>query len=512
MSPEWLLFMFQKLHVQFQSYKPSSPNFLVFGGNVVVAEVLQAMAQAQVNCVFVMEQGELLGSFSETDMIRVCADGRDVRKIPLTQVLTPSIASISAAEAEDPIKLMETFERFPVPYLPVIGSAQDILRVITREQAHQAGQPITQLHRKQVREVLTTQVLQISSNQTLQQVAKIMSYQQHRYSVVVAPNAAVPIGVLTLGDLIQAQRLGNNFQTTTAAEVMSAPPKMVRLEDDLWTAYQTLQQYFLKGLVVVDQQGELAGIVELNQMLQLLDSIDLWHSVVNLRQQVNTQAIALEQAQRQQTEATYTSQRLQQELLRTTQELERLVQLDPLTQLPNRRQFDQLLAQEWQRLRRDKHYLSLVLAKIDFFQEYNDHFGYSAGNNCLQRIGLVLSEATQRVTDIVSRYDGAVFALLLPNTDLAGTVVIVERIQQALAEQALPHPGSSVALYVTLSFGLTTCIPNTGSTFADLLTAVDRALYRAKEQGGNTYRIAVENEFSKTPKFKVLGPAEFAAL
>lgn len=124
----------------------------------------------------------------------------------------------------------------------------------------------------------------------------------------------------------------------------------------------------------------------------------------------------------------------------------------------------------------------------------------------------MLAEATQRVTDIVSRYDGAVFALLLPHTDLAGTVVIIERIQQALAQQSMPHPGSSVALDVTLSFGLTTCIPNVGSTFADLLTAADRALYRAKEQGGNTYRIAVENEFSKTPKFKVLGPAEFAAL
>lgn len=324
------------------------------------------MAQAQVNCVFVMEQGSLLGSFSETDVIRVCADGRDLRKIRLTQVLTPSIASLSVAEAEDPIKVMEIFEQFPVPYLPVIGPAQDILRVVTREQARQASQPITQLRRKQVREVLTTQVLRVAPNQTLQQIAKLMSYQHQHYGVVVAPDAAAPIGVLTLGDLIQAQRLGNNFQTTTAAAIMSAPPKLVRLEDDLWTTYQTLQQYFLQQLVVVDQEGELAGIVQLRQMIQSLDSIDLWHSVVNLRQQVNAQAITLEQAQRQQAEANHTSQRLQQELLRTTQELERLVQLDPLTQLPNRRQFDQLLAQEWQRLRRDKHYLSLVLAKIDF--------------------------------------------------------------------------------------------------------------------------------------------------
>jgi diguanylate cyclase (GGDEF)-like protein len=504
--------MFQPPRGQFQAYQATPRDFLVFGGDVMVATVLQGMAQAQVSCVFVMEHGQLLGSFSETDVIRVCADGHDLHQLSLAQVMTPSVASLSETAAQDPIQVLATFERFPVEYIPVISHAQDILQVITRAQANQAGQPIAQLRLKQVREVLTTQVLQILPHQPLQQVAKIMSYQHQRYSVVVAPTESVPIGVLTQGDLLQAKLMGHDFRTTTAAAIMSAPPKMVRPDADLGTAYQMLQRFFLKDLVVVNQQGELAGIVQLNHMMRLLDPIDLWQTVVNLEQQVTTQAIGLEQAQQQQAEHTETIQRLQQELLQTTQELARLVQLDPLTQLANRRQFDQLLAQEWHRLRREKQPLAIVLGDIDFFTEYNDHFGNSAGDICLQQLGLALSAATQRATDIVSRYDGEVFAFLLPHTDLAGAVILIERLRQVIANQQLANPGSSVSEYITLSFGLATCIPSSGSTFADLLTAADRALYRAKAQGRNTYRVAVENEIPQKPRFKVLEPAELAAL
>jgi diguanylate cyclase (GGDEF)-like protein len=504
--------MFQRSNDRFQAYEAESLGCLVFGGGVMVADVLRAMGQAQVHCVFVMAQGQLVGSFTTEDVIRVCADGQNLQRLVLAQVMTPSNACLSVAEAQDPVKVLETFERFPVQYIPVISESQDIRQVISREAAHQQGQPIVQLRLKQIREVLTTQVLQIAPAQTLQQVAKIMSYQHQRYGVVVAPGEAVPIGVLTLGDLFQAQIMGYDFRDTTVETIMSAPPKMVRSDDDLWTAYQILRRHFLKHLVVVDAQGELAGIASLSQMIRLIDPIDLWHNVVTLQQTMTANAIALEQVQRQYEESGYEQQRLRQDLLRTSQQLDRLVSLDPLTQLSNRRQFDQLLCQEWQRLRREKQSLAIVLGDIDFFKEYNEHFGYGVGDNCLQQLGLAMAEATQRSPDIVARYDGEVFALLLPHTDLAGAVMIVERMQQVIAQQRLPHPGSTVSEYVTLSFGIATCIPSFGATFADLITAADRAVYRAKEHGRNTYRVAVENEFTQKPKFKVLEPAELAAL
>jgi diguanylate cyclase (GGDEF)-like protein len=504
--------MFQPPSDRFQSYAADALGFLVFGGRVMVATVLPAMGQAQVRCVFVVEQGELVGSFTADDVVRVCADGQDLRRLALAQVMTPTVASLTETDSHDPVKVLEVFERFPVQYIPVISPTQDIRRMISREAAHQQGQPIVQLRLKQIREVLTPQVLQIAPAQTLQQVAKIMSYQHQRYSVVVTPGETSPIGVLTLSDLVQAQIMGYDFRDTTVDAIMSAPPKMVRSDDDLWTAYQILQRSFLQHLVVVDAQGELVGIASLKQMIRLIDPIDLWHNVVMLQQTATQSAIALEQLQRQYEESGYAQQRLRQDLIRTTQQLERLASLDPLTQLTNRRQFDQLLSQEWQRLRREKQSLAIVLGDIDFFKEYNEHFGYGVGDSCLQQLGQAMAAATQRSPDIVSRYDGEVFALLLPHTDLAGAVMIVERMQQAIAQQRLPHPGSTVSEYVTLSFGIATCIPSFGATFADLITAADRAVYRAKEHGRNTYRVAVENEFTQKPKFKVLEPAELAAL
>lgn len=247
-------------------------------------------------------------------------------------------------------------------------------------------------------------------------------------------------------------------------------------------------------------------------MMRLLDPIDLWQNLISLQQQVTASTIALDQCERHNEAQTYEIQRLQQEIMRTTQELDRLTALDSLTQLPNRRQFDKLLAQEWQRLRRDKQPLAIVLGDIDCFKEYNDHFGYAAGDHAIQQIGYALDEATQRSSDIVARYDGEVFALLLPHTDLAGALLIVERMQQAIAAQRLPHPSSMVSEYITLSFGLATCIPSFGTNFADLITAADRAVYRAKEQGRNIYRVAIENEFSQKPKFKVLDPGELTVL
>jgi diguanylate cyclase (GGDEF)-like protein len=505
--------MFQRSRFEpFHSDSGRPADFLVFGEKVIVADVLAAMAQTQIPCVFVMDAGMFVGSFTSNDVIRVCADGLDLTKVALYQVMTPSIASLSEAEAADSIKVLEAFDRAPVQYLPVISPEGEILRVINRITARREGQPIAHLRLKQVREVLTSQVLQIAPGQTLQQVAKIMSYQHQHYSVVMATDELVPIGILTLGDLRQAQILGYDFANTLVEAIMSAPPKMVRSDDDLWTAYQLLQRYFLQHLVVVDQQGELAGIASLSQMIRLLDPIDLWHNVTHLQESLTISAIAQEQLKRQYEESCYAQQRLQTELARTTQQLERLASRDPLTQLINRRQFDQQLSQEWQRLRRDKQPLAIVLADLDQFQEYNAHFGYSAGDMCLQRIGQAMAEATQRSPDIVARYDGEVFALLLPHTDIAGALLIVERMQQVIAAQKLPHPGSNASQYVTLSFGIATCIPSFGTTFADLIGAADRALYKAKDQGRNTYRIAIENEFSQKPKFKVLDPAELATL
>jgi diguanylate cyclase (GGDEF)-like protein len=494
---------------RFQSLPVEPLTFLQFSTGVMVAEVIRAMGQAQVRCVLVMDSATIAGIFTASDIIRAIATGGDLATLPIAAMITPGVMTITAAEAADPLNVLEAFQRHAVQYLPMVSAIGEVIKVLTLTQPSQlqARQQV-RLRTKQVREGVTPQVLQIAPDQSLQQAAKVLSYRHADYLVVTALGDRTPIGVLTKGDLVQAQMLGFDFASCRVQDVMSAPPRAIGLEDSLWQANEMMQRHFLQRLVVVNQQGELAGLLARDSILRLLDPIELYQTTVDLQQQLNQQAIALAQAQEYRQQADWELRRLRQELLTAHQEIERFAYLDHLTQTSNRRHFDQLLSQEWQRLRRDKQPLAIVLADIDFFQEYNNHQGRSQGDACLKQVANVIATATQRSSDTIARYGGEEFAILLPTTDLAGAVLMTERVQQALSSLRLPHPGSAVAEYVTLSFGIATCIPSFGASFADLLTAADRAMYRAKEQGRNTYRVAVENEFSAKPRFKILDPAE----
>ncbi|PZO41532.1 MAG: diguanylate cyclase response regulator [Pseudanabaena frigida] len=177
-------------------------------------------------------------------------------------------------------------------------------------------------------------------------------------------------------------------------------------------------------------------------------------------------------------------------LQEANEKLGRLVNLDGLTQLANRRCFDEYLEQEWQRLAREQLHLSLIMCDIDFFKNYNDTYGHVAGDDCLRKVSLLIKQAVRRPADLAARYGGEEFVLVLPNTDVDGAILVAEVIRQKLSELAIPHEDSVVSEFVTLSIGVTSLIPKTDSLPSVLLTSADYALYRAKELGRNqTYKI-----------------------
>ncbi|MBD2152474.1 PleD family two-component system response regulator [Pseudanabaena sp. FACHB-1277] len=171
-------------------------------------------------------------------------------------------------------------------------------------------------------------------------------------------------------------------------------------------------------------------------------------------------------------------------------QLERLVNLDGLTKLANRRCFDEYLEQEWQRLAREQLFLALIMCDIDFFKNYNDSYGHIVGDDCLKKVSALIQQSVRRPADLAARYGGEEFVVVLPNTDVAGAMAVAEIIRQKLRELAIPHQDSAVSQYVTLSMGVTSLIPKLDSNPSVLLTAADYALYRAKELGRNqTYQI-----------------------
>ncbi|MBD2547560.1 MULTISPECIES: GGDEF domain-containing protein [Planktothricoides] len=163
--------------------------------------------------------------------------------------------------------------------------------------------------------------------------------------------------------------------------------------------------------------------------------------------------------------------------------LNRLATLDGLTQVANRRQFDQRLEQEWQRLTRERQPLSLILCDIDYFKAYNDTYGHLAGDDCLQKVVGAVQKAVQRPADLVARYGGEEFAVILPNTPKSGAIKVAENIRSQVQGLHIGHTGSQVSLWVTLSLGIATMIPTSEEVPARLIARADMALYQAKTQG-----------------------------
>lgn len=190
-------------------------------------------------------------------------------------------------------------------------------------------------------------------------------------------------------------------------------------------------------------------------------------------------------AQRQRDQAFRDLHQLQKELEASNVELERLSSIDGLTGIPNRRSFDEYLAKEWGRSVREENSLSLLLIDIDFFKKYNDGYGHQGGDDCLRKVATTLADTMRRSSDMVARYGGEEFAVVLPNTDIDGAVVIAEELRSAVEKLALEHEFSDVSEFVTISLGAAGIPPECGEDSASLISLSDEALYEAKAQGRN---------------------------
>ena len=173
------------------------------------------------------------------------------------------------------------------------------------------------------------------------------------------------------------------------------------------------------------------------------------------------------------------------ELKRHRDILERLAGRDGLTDIPNRRRFDEVLNEEWKRSKRSGRCFSLIFVDIDFFKSYNDHYGHAQGDVCLKMVARVISRSIKRSEDLAARYGGEEFACILPETPNTGALAVAKSILENMRSLCIPHAGSSIADYVTVSIGLVTTVNTADVQALELLEAADRALYRAKETGRN---------------------------
>jgi diguanylate cyclase (GGDEF)-like protein/PAS domain S-box-containing protein len=190
-----------------------------------------------------------------------------------------------------------------------------------------------------------------------------------------------------------------------------------------------------------------------------------------LRQLVNQVALTIQQSD------------MVDRLETANSQLEQLATLDGLTQVPNRRSFDEYLEQEWHHALREQCSLSLILCDVDFFKAYNDTYGHQAGDRCLQQVATLIKQHLKRSTDMVARYGGEEFALILPHTPQQGASFLFRDIQTSLHQLAIPHQRSQVADWVTISAGIASIIPQIPDQSSTLVKRANQALYQAKAVG-----------------------------
>lgn len=180
---------------------------------------------------------------------------------------------------------------------------------------------------------------------------------------------------------------------------------------------------------------------------------------------------------------------MQRDIHEAHRQLSAIARLDGLTNIPNRRHFDETLAAEWKRCRRAETPLSIVLGDIDFFKQFNDIYGHPAGDSCLAAVAGSLHEALFRVEDMVARYGGEEFAAILPGTDNEGAKAVAERMRRAARELCIPH-ARGVGGLVSCSFGVASINPDSATLPQQLLQTADAGLYLAKRAGRNQIGLA----------------------
>ena len=272
----------------------------------------------------------------------------------------------------------------------------------------------------------------------------------------------------TAGKLIAVTQLVNKYRPGSPKSPVTIDPEKQRIPDCFQASFNQDDEFFMLAFNIH------AGVAI--ERALMYDSLEA--KVIDRTQELElkNQQLQYEIAERIQA---------QQELSELNQKLAKIARIDSLTQVSNRRNFDEQIDVEWRRMRRMQAPLSLILCDIDFFKRYNDLYGHPAGDECLKKVATAMLKNIRRSGDLLARYGGEEFVAILPDTDAKGSFFVAESMRQAILDLALPHEGSEISNFLTLSLGVITCIPNSAYTQHDLIQNADQALYRAKKQGRN---------------------------
>ncbi len=440
-----------------------------------LTEAILEMTTTCSSYVLAVEQQQLLGIFTERDLVRLVARKTKLDHLSLAEIITKKLITLNQQEIKDIFQVSKLLNQNKIRHLPVVDEQNRLLGIITPQSINKLIKPEYLLRHLKVRDAMATDVIFGFLNDSVFDLIQKMVAYPVSCIVIMADKANIPVGIITERDIAQFQTLNLNLEAISAQTVMSTPLATVQPDDSLWSVYQKMQQRRVRRLVVVKATGQLAGIVTQTQILKLPNPIELYQVIEHMQLVINEQTQQL--------------QRLNQQLQATNEKLIDLAMMDELTQVMNRRRFNEYFEQQWQRLNVAQKPLSLIICDVDDFKLYNDIYGHVQGDRCLVEVAQALQQSTRQTIDLVARYGGEEFAIILPNCNLRGAKRVALDVIQRVKQLKIPHQGSSTTGYVTVSLGVASTIPSDESSPKQLLQEADELLYRSKQKGRNTYRL-----------------------
>ncbi|WP_026082332.1 CBS domain-containing protein [Mastigocladopsis repens] len=246
------------------------------------------------SCVLVMHLTELLGIFTERDIVRLTADGIDFGTVTIAEVMTQPVITLEQAAFKDVFAALFLFRRYRIRHLPIVGQKGEVIGVVSHESIRNILRPVHLLKFMRVADVMTTHVIRAPRTVSVLTLAQVMA--EFRISCVVITEEQLqsdlgqfvhlPIGIVTEQDIVQFQAMQVNLSEVLAQTVMSTPLFLLNPEDSLWTALHQMQRRHTRRLVVSWHGGTGLGIVTQSSLLRVLDPVQMYGVIETLQKTV----------------------------------------------------------------------------------------------------------------------------------------------------------------------------------------------------------------------------------
>lgn len=298
-------------------------------------EAIASMHQAGVSYILVTKKQQLLGIFTERDVVRITVSEMPLEGVAISQIMTSNLITISLTEAGNIFSVLALFRSSHIRHLPILDQEGNLCGIITADTVRAILKPTDLLKMRHVAEIMATGVITAPTNASVFQVVKQMAI--HRKSCVVICEDSVdslaitdskrlqPIGIITERDIVKFKASGLELCQTKVEAVMSSPLLPVQLNFTLWDVQQMMQQHGIRRLVVVDEGGYLAGIVTQSTILQALDPVEIYATVELLQQTVVEQTKELREINEQMQQEMAQRQQVEEKLRQTNENLEEQV-------------------------------------------------------------------------------------------------------------------------------------------------------------------------------------------